>query len=410
MICKNLKENGVSMLNLDNLSPNEKVVYDKIQKDGPFTISGLMDCFDFKLSTLNRIITSLKTAELIVETGYEESTGGRKPIIYDINTAKEYIIGIDISRTHTRVVLCDMKIRLKGSAEFLEVHSKPEKVLQDIKVYVDKLLKDNGLSLSDVYCVGAGVTGPYDRETGELLEVDMMHEWSGFPVRRELEKIFPCPVFVDNGAHAAVLGEYLYGMGKNYKNVSFFDCEVNIRCAHISSGVLIRPADGSEDAISHITIDMMGERCTCGRRGCLKCYVSTLTISNNIRRRIRNGEDTILKGMDPQLISYVSYTEAAAKGDALALDELAKAGDVFGVGLADYVTLLNPRLVIISGPLPILSKEFYNAAINRIKQELHGINKSGTIFVCGGHSSKFTIATGAAAMAFESMMKSPLTK
>ena len=392
-------------MDISNLVPNEKIVFDKIQKDGPFTVNGLMDCFDFKLSTLNRIINALKSADLVVEAGYEESTGGRKPALYDINTQDAYVIGIDISRTHSRIVLCDMKIRIIGSMEILEAQAEPETVLRDIMTSVDALLAQNSLAFSDIQCVGVGVTGPYDRDAGVLLNVDMMDKWNDFPIRGQLEKLFVCPVYIDNGAHAAVLGEYLYGDGKNYKNVSFFDCEIGVRCAYISSGVLIRSAGNTEDAISHITIDMMGERCTCGRRGCLKCYVSTLSISNNIRRRIKNGEGSLLSDMDPQQISYVSYTEAADKGDALVVDELRKAGDVFGVGLADYITLLNPNLVILSGPLPILSKLFYYSALNRVKQELPGVEESGIRFVRGGHSGKFTIAVGAAAMAYEVMVQ-----
>ncbi len=317
-------------------------------------------------------------------------------------------MGIDISRTHTRVVLCDMKLRIKGCVEFLEAHAKPASVLRDIAENVNALLAENGLTCSDILCVGVGVTGPYDREAGKLLNVDLMDEWNDYPIRSRLEEMFTCPIYIDNGAHAAVLGEYLYGEGKRFKNVSFFDCEVSIRCAHISSGVLIRPAGYTEDAISHITIDMMGERCSCGRRGCLKSYVSTLTISNNIRRRIKNGEDTRLRDVDPRQISYVSYTKAADMGDTLVIDELRKAGDVFGVGLANYITLLNPHLVIISGPLPILSNVFYDSAISRLKQELPGVEESGITFVRGGHSNKFTIATGAAAMSCEAMMKNPL--
>ena len=390
------------------LSQHERIVFEKIQKDGPFTINSLVESFNFKLSTLNRIINSLKAERLIVEAGFEESSGGRKPVLFDINTATAYLIGIDISRTHSRVVLCDMKMRLLGCAEFLEVHSKPEKTLLDIKTSLDALLKQNKLSYSDVLCVGVGVTGPYDRDSGHLLRVDLMEEWNDFPVRAQLDNMFACPVFIDNGTHGAVIGEYLYGSGKDYRNVSFFDCEVSIRCAHISSGVLIKPANGTEDAISHISIDMMGERCTCGRRGCLKSYVSTLTISDNLRRRIKNGEDSLLRTMDPTRISYIAYTEAADRGDPLALEELRKAGDVFGVGLSNYITLLNPELAIISGPLPILSKDFYDAAMRRVGQELQGEIRSNTVFIRGGNFGKFTIAAGAAAMAYEHMLQNPL--
>jgi hypothetical protein len=194
-------------MDITNLIPNEKIVFDKIQKDGPFTVNSLMDCFNFKLSTLKRIINSLKPSNLIVEVGHEESSGGRKPALYDINIKDAYIIGIDISRPHTRVVLCDMKIRIKGCVEFLEAPAGPEKILLDITDNVASLLHENGLTMADILCIGVGVTGPYDRKSGKILKVDLMDEWNDFPIRSAMERLFSCPIYIDNGAHAAVLGE-----------------------------------------------------------------------------------------------------------------------------------------------------------------------------------------------------------
>jgi hypothetical protein len=82
-------------MNLRALTEYEKDVFVKLQKEGPLTKKALLKYFDYKPSTLNRILSSMMGKGAIITIGQEESSGGRKPFLFDINTHEKYIIGID---------------------------------------------------------------------------------------------------------------------------------------------------------------------------------------------------------------------------------------------------------------------------------------------------------------------------
>ena len=74
------------------LSTDEKQVFEMLQKKGPLTKKSLLTYFNYKPSTLNRIISSLLKNNLIVEFGQEESSGGRKPSLFDVNVNERTLL------------------------------------------------------------------------------------------------------------------------------------------------------------------------------------------------------------------------------------------------------------------------------------------------------------------------------
>jgi predicted NBD/HSP70 family sugar kinase len=390
-------------MDIQALTGFEKDVFIKLQKEGPLIKKALLSHFEYKSSTLNRVLASLVAKKVILETGQEESSGGRKPSIFDVNTYDKYIIGIDISRTYIYVVICDLKFNIKASemvTDLLSVKYTPQNAVRAASKTAALLLKRCKLTMDNILGAGVGMVGPVDRKSGITGELTNFKEenWSHVPLKDMLEKEMGCGVYIDNGSYAAVLAEYLYGGGKYHKSISYFNCEVGIRSGYISSGFIIRAANFVEDSFSHTTINAMGERCYCGKRGCVSCYASTLAISENIRHRIKAGETTLINVM-PQYINYRHVLSAAEKGDKLAIEELQRAGSYFGIGLANYITLLNPEYVVIDGPLVINSDIYYEAAVKAAKENTY--MSSGLIYKKGGSFGHETIAVGAAAMFFE---------
>ena len=98
----------------ESLNDRGKYIFDIVQKNGPITKSELIDITKIKLTTLNRDIQILIDKKIIVETDIGESTGGRKPSLYDVNPSEFYIIGIDISRTYTQIVITNLKLKIIG--------------------------------------------------------------------------------------------------------------------------------------------------------------------------------------------------------------------------------------------------------------------------------------------------------
>lgn len=94
------------------LNEDAREVFNLVQKQGHLTKSSLVDLTGLKPTTLNRAIKMLEISGLLVESGTGESTGGRKPSLYTVNPLRFAVVGIDISRTYTQVVITDLGMKV----------------------------------------------------------------------------------------------------------------------------------------------------------------------------------------------------------------------------------------------------------------------------------------------------------
>lgn len=77
--------------------------------------------------------------------------------------------------------------------------------------------------------------------------------WRGKPLRRELEKIFHCPVHVDNDGALVGLGEALYGAGRGYAIVAYITMSTGVGGARIVHKALDSSAFGFEPGKMYVS-------------------------------------------------------------------------------------------------------------------------------------------------------------
>lgn len=387
---------------LSGLNAERKKIFSIIQKQGPISKSAIVESTGMKLSTLNRVMQPLEEQKLIVAR-IGESSGGRKPSLYDVNPADSYIAGIDLSRTYTRVVIANLKMDMLSSEQFqMDESYSPEKTISEIVRVIYAALNKLGIDRSKLSGAGIGSVGPMDRLNGVMLNPINFPAagWSNVPVKSMLSSRLNCPVIMDNGANAAVLAESLFGEGKKYRSMAYFNCGIGIRTGAVTSGTIIRAMNDSEDAFGHMTIDVDGEPCSCGNYGCIECYSSITPIVRNFVTSLKKGRSTTVSKAAGE-ITFKDICSAAKKNDALAKEVISDAAAIFGAGLANYANLINPNLIVLSGPLIECSKLFYDVCIETAvrKRYLQGENK--IVFSRGGHFRENAIAVGAAAMVVE---------
>jgi predicted HTH transcriptional regulator len=80
----------------ESLNDRCKYIFSIIQENGPMTKNELINMTKFKSTTLNRNLKILLDEKIIIESNIGQSTGGRKPSLYNVNKDGFYIIGIDI--------------------------------------------------------------------------------------------------------------------------------------------------------------------------------------------------------------------------------------------------------------------------------------------------------------------------
>lgn len=391
---------------LEGLQQDRKEVFNIIQKQGPLSKQNIQLITNLKLTTLNRIIYDLQSKELITEESLGESTGGRKPTLYNVNSSKFYIIGVDISRTYTQIVFANSKMQILKESKFLmdEDYSAEitlNKIVETINGFINKLK----INKNQILGVGIGAVGPLDREKGVLLTpVNFIGDnWQNLAMKDILENKLGLPIIIDNGANCAVLGEYFYGSGKGFENIAYINCGVGIRTGVISSGKIIRTINDREDAFGHMVIDIDGEACYCGNYGCVESYSSIHSIIKKFKGELKEGKVSLLK-KNLEDINYFDVFREANKGDIVAREVITNSAIIFGTALANYINLLNHKLVILSGPTVYISEIFYNISTETALLKINSANVN-IKFSKGGNFKETAIAIGAAAMVLENLIK-----
>lgn len=385
---------------LKQLSDRELEILNIIQKKGSITKKDLQITTELKLTTLNRAMKTLEDKSLIVEVGTSESTGGRKSVEYSVTGRGVYVIGIDISRTYVRLILSNFKMDILKNEEFsLDSSFSPEKTVEKIAYLIEKILAELSINKNEILGIGVGTVGPIDRENGIILTPKgfFNENWSNVHLKEMIENKVSIPCFIDNGANTAVLAEYFLGKGKGLKSLVYIHCGVGIRSAVITDGIIIRTINDSEDAFEHMIIDAGGERCVCGNRGCIEAYSSMEAISKKLKSIIKENINKEAVEED-----YKGILELAAHNNE-ATEIINKGAEFLGIGLANLVRILNPQLVILSGPLIMNYNYYYESAI-KVFYKNNCLNNQ-VIFSKGGEFQENVIAVGAGLMVIENYLK-----
>ena len=369
----------------ESLNDRCKYIFSIIQKNGPITKNELIDITDIKLTTLNRELKILLNERIIVESDIGQSIGGRKPTLYDVNQEKFCIIGIDISRTYTKIVITNLKLKIIKE-RLLSYEYNMETISEAIPNAIKELCMRLQIHNSDIIGIGIGIVGGFNVE----------------PLCDTLKEELNTLICVDNGANAAVVGEYNFGIGKGKKNIAYINCGVGIRTGVISSGVLIRTINNSEDAFGHMIVDVNGLKCSCGNYGCIESYVSISNITQKFIDEMK-GMKSLRLNKNLSSINYRDVCSLAERENEIAINIIKDSALYFGIGLSNYIKLFNPELIILSGPLVQNSKLFYDLSKETALKKSH-IENNNIEFSNGGYFEDTSISVGACAIVIQKIL------
>lgn len=253
------------------------------------------------------------------------------------------IIAVDIGGTQIRVAAFE-----RGNIEPIEVRRTPtrssegtpfERMCAEIKAIWPKN--------EPVETIVVGSPGPLDPESGIIFYAPNIPGWNNFPLKDNLQKQFGVPALIGNDANLAALGEWHFGAGKGHRHVLYITISTGIGGGVISNDRLVLGVRGLATEVGHVTVLPGGPMCNCGHAGHLEAIASGPSIARYVEEQIAGGVASALKGKVN--LSARDVSEAAAKGDALAVQALARAGQFIGQALADFLHLFNPSIVIFGG-------------------------------------------------------------
>lgn len=258
-----------------------------------------------------------------------------------------YVVGVDLGGTKISTALAN----LEGKVSNINViptnaHEGEEKVLQRIIENIEFVIKDSGIDLSEVKAIGIGSPGPLDAEKGIIISTPNL-PFKNFNLVKPLKEKFNVPVYLDNDANVAAIGEFMLGAGKGTKNMVYFTVSTGVGGGAVLNGQIYRGNTSNALEIGHMTVAPFGPRCGCGNIGCLEALSSGTAIGRRGQEAVRSKVETSLKNYD-EITSFEVFTEAK-KGDAVAMDIVDEALTYLGIGIANAISIFDPEMIVIGG-------------------------------------------------------------
>lgn len=315
------------------------------------------------------------------------------------------VVGVDLGGTHIRTaVLQGSKIHSRVSLLTGE-NPTPGRLLPRIYGAIQQALDEADVSLDQIAGIGVATPGPLNNRTGVIYSPPNLPGWENVPLRDLVKQQFNTLVLIENDAHTAGLGEYMFGAGRGSRHMVYLTVSTGIGGGVIIDGKILEGANGTAGELGHMTIDWKGERCNCGNIGCLEYLASGTAIARYANEAIAAGQgadllafastmlehiatvpdqealpiqdpntqpldeyDELSETAEPLLVNAYTVARAAEAGIPLARDIITHVAEALGVGLVNIIHIYNPDIIILGGGVMQMGRMLMEPAL-RIVQE-----------------------------------------
>ncbi|MFJ7727815.1 ROK family protein [Neobacillus sp. NPDC097160] len=378
---------------------NSIKVLDFIRKKGKITKAELADEAKLTFAAISNIINDLLKNEMIKECGEGISSGGRKPILYELHSEALYVVGIDISVdekvrfglfTFNTVLVNEICIKsptIKGPDEYIQI----------IKEGLKTLIEQEAIDYQKIVGIGVSIPGPINSITGEVISPPNLPLWRQVPLKRILEKELQIPVKVEKDANLSALGEKWFGAGKEAENLVYLFVGEGIGSGVILNGMLVNHKGFGIGEIGHCSIDSFGPRCNCGNYGCLELKASGLAIVKRVKEGLQLGYKTRYPYPAIEQISFSDILDAIESKDPFTIKAVEEAANYLGIGLTNVINYFNPDLIIIGGKLPEKYEKMIELSATIARNRAIEVFQKGLTIIPGKLKEKSTLM-GAAAL------------
>ena len=322
-------------------------------------------------------------------------SGSQAPTVWsEANENLPLVVGIDLGGTQLRAAVLRGATLLSRVGELTGPNPTPERLLPRIYDAVRQALAQAHVTLDQVVGIGLGAPGPLNNRTGVIYEPPNLPGWRDVPLRDLLGKEFKTEIFVENDAHSAALGEYLFGAGRGHIDLVYMTISTGVGGGVIVKGKLLEGTSGTAGELGHMTVDLHGPVCKCGNVGCLEILASGTAIARRANEAIAAWQGAELlafaRSLDEETLQHLALPqdkvemqqiqqvnarivgEAAHAGIPLAQQIIGEAAAALGAGLVNVTNIFNPEVIILGGGVTQMGALILDPAIQAVqKRALH---------------------------------------
>jgi glucokinase len=260
----------------------------------------------------------------------------------------DLVCAVDLGGTNLRaaVIDCEGEIHQRARRSTPRDASAAD-IVQAIEEAVGACENKSARRGTDIAAVSVVVPGTSQVGTGVVTQAPNIPCLNGYALAPALEEGLRRPVFVENDANAAAVGEMWQGAARGCQTIICVTLGTGVGGGIILDGKLWRGIDGSAGELGHISVEPFGGiHCRCGNVGCLEVYASATAIVRMAGEALASGQKSSLQA--DHLTAERIY-RAGVDGDELARQVFGRMGTYLGVGLAGFINIFNPEVIVIGG-------------------------------------------------------------
>ncbi len=286
-----------------------------------------------------------------------------------------YYIGIDIGGTGIKagVVAENGDIIYKDSIP-TEAAADYTVIVKSMAELVNKVIADSGIDMDEVASIGMGCPGSIDDKNGIVTYSNNIN-FENAPLCEELKKYIDKPVYINNDANCAALGEYF---AQNDDSVSDF-VAITLGTG-VGGGVVINKklytgSNGAAGELGHIVICKDGEQCSCGRKGCWEAYSSATALIRDTERAAKANPDSLLAKLveenDGKANGKIPW-DAMQSGDPAGKEVIDNYVKNLSEGIANIANIFQPAVIAIGGGVSRQGDNLINPLKEALKGKIYG--------------------------------------
>uniref|UniRef100_A0AB33JNK7 ROK family transcriptional regulator n=4 Tax=unclassified Prevotella TaxID=2638335 RepID=A0AB33JNK7_9BACT len=342
--------------------------------NGNSTNTDLSKELNLSIPTVSKLINDMIEEGFVLEYGKQETSEGRKPILYGLNPDSGHFIGVDMGQDCIHMGQMNFRgelVNLLMDIPFCYANTMES--LDELCHHINKFIDSLDIPRKKILNVNLNIPGRVNSGTGYSYSY---YNVSEEPLTAILTNKIGIHTNIDNDTRAMAYGEYMQGCVKGEKDIIFINMSWGLGMGIILDGHLYTGKSGYAGEIGHMPYFDNEIICHCGKKGCLETETSGRAFYRKVKEHIEAGETSILSQDGQTDFTVEDLINATNREDPLCLEVLEQIGLNLGKALAGIINIFNPDLVVIGG---ILSQTgnflMHSIETSVLKYSLNLVNK-----------------------------------
>lgn len=262
-----------------------------------------------------------------------------------------YYLGVDLGGTNIACAVVNETGHILGKSSIsTALPDYAEGIASRIVKCCNLAVDASGISMEEIASVGIGTPGIANSRDG-IVEYSCNLGFSNTPLAKMVGDQLHKPVYLENDANAAALGEFAAGCGRGSHSLVAITLGTGVGGGIIVNDRLLTGHNFAGAEIGHFVMVQDGELCSCGRRGCFETYCSATALIRQTRRAMQNHPESLLWNIAPSFEKVDGRTafDGMRQGDETAKQVVDEYIRHLACGITSIINIFQPEVLCVGG-------------------------------------------------------------